>query len=57
MRRAAEQGLAEAQVALGDAYHLGRGVSRSDEAAREWYQRAANQHSKIATARLAQLQQ
>ncbi|WP_444216008.1 tetratricopeptide repeat protein [Dialister hominis] len=41
--KAAKQGLASAQYDLGLMYEFGRGVEQSDEKAREWYQKAADQ--------------
>jgi TPR repeat protein len=41
--KAAEQGLARSQVAVGIAYSNGRGVERDDAAAARWYARAAEQ--------------
>ena len=40
-RLLAEQGNAEAQYGLANLYRDGRGVPRDDEAAADWYQRAA----------------
>lgn len=42
-RRAADQGHAKAQFALGQAYEEGRGVNRDRETALQWYRRAAEQ--------------
>ena len=42
-RRAAEHGMAEAQVELGVMAHLGDGVALDDTAALEWFRRAAEQ--------------
>ncbi len=42
-RRAAEQGHATAQCAIGVAYRQGRGVERDEQQAREWLERAAAQ--------------
>ncbi|MBK7001272.1 MAG: SEL1-like repeat protein [Rhodoferax sp.] len=41
--KAAEQGLAEAQMALGDYYAAGDGVPQDQQAAIEWYYKAAEQ--------------
>jgi TPR repeat protein len=38
-----DQGLAEAQLVLGEAYRLGRGVEPDQNAARRWYELAARQ--------------
>jgi TPR repeat protein len=43
-RRAAEQGLSEAQYHLGNAYLFGSGVENNSAAAVEWLQLAANQN-------------
>ena len=40
-RKAAEQGNAEAQIALGDCYGRGEGVERSYQKAVQWYSKAA----------------
>ncbi|PJK14961.1 hypothetical protein CO613_03240 [Lysobacteraceae bacterium NML07-0707] len=42
-RRAAEQGHADAQKQLADAYNLGIGIEQNDALALEWYHRAAEQ--------------
>ena len=42
-RRAAEQGHAEAQYHLGDAYYFGHGVQQDDAEAVRWYRQAAEQ--------------
>lgn len=42
-RRAAEQGHADAQKQLADAYNLGIGIEQNDALALEWYRRAAEQ--------------
>ena len=42
-RKAAEQGLAEAQNSLGDCYYNGDGVSEDEEEAVKWYRKAAEQ--------------
>ncbi|WP_049832244.1 tetratricopeptide repeat protein [Aeromonas media] len=41
--KAAEQGLAEAQYALGDMFLIGCGVLRDYQQARAWYRKAAEQ--------------
>ena len=43
IREKAEQGDAEMQTALGEAYYLGMGVSQDDAEAIKWYRRAAEQ--------------
>ena len=47
-RRAAEQGLASAQYALGWMYYKGRGVPQDDAEEAKWYRRAAEQGLAIA---------
>ena len=42
-KKAAEQGYAEAQNALGDCYRYGTGIEKDENAAREWYEQAASQ--------------
>ena len=42
-RRAAEQGYADAQYALGSMYSTGRGVAQSEEEAARWVRLAAEQ--------------
>ena len=42
-RRAADQGMAEAEAVLGAMYLHGRGLARDDEAAVRWFRRAAEQ--------------
>ena len=54
-QKAAEQGVAEAQIALGDAYGTGRGVAPDHDAARRWYEAAARQGNELAAAKLKQL--
>lgn len=51
----AEQGAAEAQATLGEAYRKGRGVKRDYGAAAKWYERAATQGHARAQYRLAAL--
>ncbi len=41
--KAAEQGDTEAQVKLGQMYHLGQGVAQDDKEAVRWYRKAAEQ--------------
>ena len=43
LRRAAEQGNAEAQARLGAVYEEGRGVMNDDELAASWYRKSAEQ--------------
>ena len=54
-RRAAEQGHAGAQAALGLIYEKGQGVSQDLVAAMRWYGKAAKQGNPIAIGRLAKL--
>lgn len=42
-RKAADQGLADAQTMLGIAYDTGKGVGQDDVAAASWYRKAADQ--------------
>lgn len=42
-QKAAEQGNANAQDALGSCYEYGQGVEKNEEKAVEWYQKAAEQ--------------
>jgi uncharacterized protein len=51
-RRAAEQGLAEAQYSLGRLYATGKGVPRDEEQATMWVRAAASQGFPAAEARL-----
>jgi TPR repeat protein len=52
--KAAEQGMAEAQVAFGDALMSGTGVAAQDnDAAVQWYRKAAQQNNELAAQRLA----
>lgn len=51
-RKAAEQGLAEAQYKLGDCYKYGEGVAENHEEAVKWYRKAAEQGSASAQRRL-----
>ena len=53
--KAAEQGMPEAQTALGDAYASGTGVPADTEAAAGWYEKAAAQGHPPAQAKLAGL--
>ncbi len=50
--QAAEQGMPEAQVALGDALRAGSGVTSDVAAATGWYQKAAEQKNNAAIRRL-----
>jgi hypothetical protein len=43
IRKAADQGYADAQFALGKCYHAGRGLPQDFEKAYLWYEKAANQ--------------
>ena len=52
---AAEQGLAEAQLQLGDLYGSGSGTLQDPAAARRWYEKASAQGNTVATARLQAL--
>jgi TPR repeat protein len=54
-RKSAEQGLPEAQTALGDIYARGSGVAPDLEAARGWYEKAAAQGHAPAQTKLAAL--
>ena len=51
-RKAAEQGHADAQYALGEAYKYGHGVEEDREQAAHWYQKAADQGHEEAQASL-----
>ena len=42
-RKAADQGIAQAQYILGTMFYHGRGVAQSDEEAARWYHKAADQ--------------
>ncbi|MBJ6124666.1 tetratricopeptide repeat protein [Microvirga splendida] len=52
LRTAAERGHVKATVAMGDALMLGQGVPASQDAAMEWYRRAAESGSPVAYIRL-----
>ena len=52
---AAEQGLPEAQVQLGDLYKLGLGTAANPATARAWYESAAARGNPEAAARLRTL--
>ena len=54
-RKAAGQGMPEAQTALGDAYAAGAGVTADPEAAIAWYEKAAAQGHSAAQTKLAAL--
>jgi TPR repeat protein len=43
LRKAADQGDADAQYLMGTKYTLDRGVARSDTEAAKWYKKAADQ--------------
>ena len=43
IRKAAEQGIADAQFALGACYQSGTGVTQNIAEAKKWYQKAADQ--------------
>ena len=47
-KKAAEQGHADAQLSLGDAYSNGKGVPEDKEEAVKWYRKAADQGHKFA---------
>jgi TPR repeat protein len=49
-RKAAEQGLADAQYNLGIAYRLGRGVPKDDAEAFRWFRQSAEQGTALAQA-------
>jgi hypothetical protein len=53
--RAAKLGMPEAQLAMGDAYRLGKDVPGDLEAARLWYESAAAQGNQVAVNRLASI--
>jgi len=53
--KAADQGLPEAQTALGDLYAAGHGVAPDRDAARVWFEKAAAQGFAAAAAKLAAL--
>jgi hypothetical protein len=42
-RKAADQGMAKAQFALGNMYAIGEGVPQNDAEAVKWYRQAADQ--------------
>ena len=48
VRHAAEQGHAQGQLNLADAYHHGEGVEKNPDEAEQWYRRAAEQGHGIA---------
>jgi TPR repeat protein len=54
-RKAAEQGVPEAQIALGDFYAAGRVVAIDRDEARRWFEKAAGQGHEGAQPRLAAL--
>ncbi len=53
--KAAEQGMPEAQTALGDLHAVGVGLPADPEAAASWYEKAASQGHEAAQAKLANL--
>ena len=53
--KAAEQGLADAQMAMGDRYAQGSGVTRDPAQAYQWYKRAADQGLAVAQFALGQI--
>ena len=48
VQKAAEQGLAEAQIVLGVMYLYGRGVAQDDKQAAAWFRKAAEQGDALA---------
>ena len=56
LRKAAEQGDAQAQRALGACYAYGRGVRRSTEQAKVWLRKAVEQGDREAGGLLLELQ-
>jgi TPR repeat protein len=52
LRKAAEQGEAEAQIALGDAYYNGEGAKKDYKQAVSWYRKAAEQGNPVAQKKL-----
>ena len=54
---AAEQGLAPAQLQLGDLYSAGQGVIADIALAHAWYEKAAEQGDANAPAKLSQLRE
>jgi TPR repeat protein len=55
-RKAAEQGLASAQLNLGFMYAQGHGVTKDERVAAEWYRKAAEQGNQEAKYRLLESQ-
>lgn len=55
-RRAAEQGIAEAQYNVGSMYLRGWGVPMDEAQARAWYERSASQGFEMAKRRLQDMQ-
>ena len=55
--KAAQQGMPEAQLLMGDLLAAGRGAAADPEAARLWYERAAAQGLAAAAGRLTALAQ
>ena len=56
IRRAADQGLAQAQYSLGRMYYKGEGVAKDGQEAVVWFRRAADQGLAQAKAALQKLQ-
>jgi TPR repeat protein len=54
-RKAAEQGVAEAQFALGCSYEFGDGVPANYEEATKWFRKAADQGDAAAESRYRKL--
>jgi hypothetical protein len=55
VRKAADQGFAPAEVALGTAYQLGRGIAKDEIEALKWYMKAANQGSAAAETNVGEM--
>ena len=53
--KAADQGMAESQLTMGDLHAKGHGVVQDNELARYWYEKAASQGNEEAAAKLARL--
>ncbi len=56
LRKAAEQGHADAQYFLGHCYHNGKGVEQDDVKAAEWWRKAADQGFELAKEYLEKLE-
>ena len=54
-RKAAEQGFAQAQLALGNMYMKGRGVAQDYKEAAKWYRQAAEQRFAAAQCSLGRM--